>query len=271
MFKIGDFSKICCVSMKALRHWDELGLLKPTHVDRESGYRYYTIEQVYEVNRILALKTMGLSLAEIRTLLRETITPDEIRGMFKMRKAEIQQELEDARLRLQMLESRLRQLDQDVVLPEYEVNVRSVPAQEVITLRDHFATVNLFADVLLDVHDDLKRRPDWTFLAVFHDGSYENENLDVEIGFIMRSDPVEVLAIDTERAMTELPAVERMASTIHRGSWTTLSEGYNVLGRWIHDNGYHIAGPGREIFHTIGRTVDSGSYVTELQFPVEGL
>ncbi|MBE9472709.1 MAG: MerR family transcriptional regulator, partial [Chloroflexi bacterium] len=69
MFKIGDFSRISQVSVKTLRYYDEIGLLKPAHVDRFTGYRYYSVDQSPRLNRILALKDLGLSLEQIARLL----------------------------------------------------------------------------------------------------------------------------------------------------------------------------------------------------------
>lgn len=59
MFKISDFSRLSLVSAKALRYYDELGLLKPARVDESTGYRYYAASQLPRLNRILALKDPG--------------------------------------------------------------------------------------------------------------------------------------------------------------------------------------------------------------------
>lgn len=69
MFKIGEFSKMTQVSARMLRHYDKLGLLQPNVVDRFTGYRYYTLEQIPQLNRLLALKDLGFSLNEIAHLL----------------------------------------------------------------------------------------------------------------------------------------------------------------------------------------------------------
>lgn len=64
MFKIGEFSKLSQVSVKALRYYDELGLLKPASVDRFTAYRYYSADQRPRLNRILALKDLGIAFAD---------------------------------------------------------------------------------------------------------------------------------------------------------------------------------------------------------------
>ena len=69
MLKIGDFSKFSRVSIKTLRYYDEIGLLKPAEVDKFTGYRYYSVDQLSRLNRIMGLKDLGLSLEEINQLL----------------------------------------------------------------------------------------------------------------------------------------------------------------------------------------------------------
>ena len=66
MLKIGDFSRVCRVTIKTLRHYDRIGLLEPAVVDKFTRHRYYTMSQVTQLNRILALKALGLSLDEVR-------------------------------------------------------------------------------------------------------------------------------------------------------------------------------------------------------------
>ena len=69
MFKIGDFSRLSQVSVKTLRYYADLGMFEPVHIDQFSGYRYFSIEQLPRLNRILALKDLGLSLEQISRLL----------------------------------------------------------------------------------------------------------------------------------------------------------------------------------------------------------
>ena len=88
MIRIGDLSKLSLVSVKTLRYYDELGLLKPELVDPFTGYRMYEFHQLERLNRILALKDLGFSLEEIGRLLREEVSPEQMRGMLRLRRAE---------------------------------------------------------------------------------------------------------------------------------------------------------------------------------------
>ena len=68
MFRIGEFSKIAQVPASLLRYYDDIGLFRPIDCDRDSGYRYYSVEQLTQLNRILALKDLGLSLEQVKHL-----------------------------------------------------------------------------------------------------------------------------------------------------------------------------------------------------------
>jgi DNA-binding transcriptional MerR regulator len=76
MFTVGEFSRIARVSKRLLRYYDEIGLLKPIHIDKFTGYRYYSAEQMPRLNRILALKDLGLSLDQIQRLLKDQVSTD---------------------------------------------------------------------------------------------------------------------------------------------------------------------------------------------------
>src|SRR6201993_341766 len=111
MFRIGEFSKIAQVSGRLLRYYDEIGLLIPESIDPETGYRYYSARQLPQLNRILVLKELGLSLEQIARLLDQETSVDEIRGMLNLRKAQIAQSVEEESKRLRFVETRLQQID----------------------------------------------------------------------------------------------------------------------------------------------------------------
>src|ERR1041384_8327488 len=93
MFKIGEFSKLVQVSVPTLRYYDQVGLLKPVKVDNLTGYRYYSASQLPRLHRILALKGLGFSLEQIGAVLDEGLTPEQIRGMLRLRHAQLSQHL----------------------------------------------------------------------------------------------------------------------------------------------------------------------------------
>src|SRR5829696_9128903 len=109
MFKIGEFSRLAQVPVPTLRYYDQVGLLKPVEVDRFTGYRYYSVTQLPRLNRILALKGLGFSLEQIGLALDEGLTPEQMRGMLRLRHAQISQLLNEAQSQLVEVEARLQQ------------------------------------------------------------------------------------------------------------------------------------------------------------------
>ncbi len=109
MFRIGEFSKIARVSGRLLRYYDEISLLSPEFTDPQTGYRYYSAQQMPRLNRILVLKELGLSLEQIARLLDQAPSADEIRGMLTLRKAQIEQSVQEEMVRLRVVEARLQQ------------------------------------------------------------------------------------------------------------------------------------------------------------------
>jgi DNA-binding transcriptional MerR regulator len=93
MFSIGEFAWLGAVSIRTLRHYDEIGLLPPAEVDPVTGYRSYSARQLRQLNRIVALKDLGLTLGQIGQLL-GGITVDELRGMLLLRQAQLERELQ---------------------------------------------------------------------------------------------------------------------------------------------------------------------------------
>jgi DNA-binding transcriptional MerR regulator len=140
MLKIGDFSRFSRVSVKALRYYDEIGLLKPVEVDRFTGYRYYSADQLPRLNRIVNLKDLGLSLEEVSQLLDESLTADRMVAILRAKQAEIEQRLLDGQGQLAKLGEWLKRVEKEVKMPAYEVVIKKVDRQTVVSVRDVIPT-----------------------------------------------------------------------------------------------------------------------------------
>lgn len=272
MIRIGDFSKISRVPVKTLRYYDEMGLLKPVSVDPVTGYRHYEYGQLTVLNRILALKDLGFSLEEIGRLLDDTLTAEQIRGMLKLRETETRQRVREETERLQRVEARLKQIEQENSMSKYDVLMKSVEAMKVASVRDVVPTPpdqgRLWRE--LEGYLALNRvRATDACLSLYHDDEYKERDWDIEV-----CEPVTADVPESARVkVRELPAVETMACTIHQGPFTTLSEAYDALMKWIDENGYQVTGAAREVYI---RAAKNGSQtdpntVTEIQFPVKQL
>ena len=282
MFKIGDFSKLSKVSVKALRYYDEIGLLKPARVDPFTGYRYYSADQLPRLNRILALKDLGLSLQQIARLLDNELPSAQIRGMLRMKQAQIEQQVALERARLARVEAHLRQIEQEDTMPTYEVVLKRLEPQTVVAIRDVVPTFGDQGALWKELAAYLKQhgaKAAGPSLTIYHDTEYKEREVDLEV-----ATPVSEPVPGNERVMVrELPGAESMACVVHQGSYEGLGQAYTALLAWIEANAYRIVGPSREVYlrcpdneyedpEAVGYADyvahDPADYVTEVQFPV---
>jgi DNA-binding transcriptional MerR regulator len=115
LLRIGEFSKVSHVPAKTLRYYDRIGLLEPAYVDPVTNYRYYSLDQLPRINQILTLKDLGLSLDQIGRLLEDALPLPELRGMLRLKKIEIEEQLDRENERLARVEARLRQIEEEQV------------------------------------------------------------------------------------------------------------------------------------------------------------
>jgi DNA-binding transcriptional MerR regulator len=124
MFSIGEFARHGRVSVRMLRHYDAIGLLRPASVDPPTSYRFYDASQLAELNRIIALKDLGFTLQQVQAILDEQVSPSELRGMLKLRRAEIHAQIEAETSRLARVEARLLSIEEDGRVPADGVVVK---------------------------------------------------------------------------------------------------------------------------------------------------
>jgi len=270
MIKIGDFSRLARVSVKTLRHYGELGLLRPAWIDRFTSYRYYTLDQLGRLNRILALKDLGFSLQQILELLSDDLSVVELRGMLRMKCAEVEQEVQAQQARLALVTARLQQIEREGRMPDYEVILKAVPPQRVIGIRATVTGLGDVQDLYKELQSYLQTRnvpfdPAFPGMAIYYDVEYRDRGVDVEVAA-----PIPGSVPATGRMVVHgLPAVEIMACAIHHGSYERLTEAYEALIGWAEANAYRVTGPSRELYLQGPEAgVDSAEYVTEVQFPL---
>ncbi len=280
MFKISEFSRLTRVPAKTLRFYDDIGLFKPQHVDSWTGYRYYSATQLPRLHRIMVLKSLGFSLDQIKAMLDESLSVDEMRAMLRMKRAEIERIVDAERQRLADVESRLQWIErEDSVLSTYEVILKSIPAIPVASMREIVPDMEALPPAIERMFGELMgyvaahgahladiSEPGGMGIVVYHDQDFNCENLDIEVASPIRGSLV--APPDGHIHVHALPAVETMACTIHKGSFGGLGEAYAAMTRWVEANGYAIAGANREITLAYDPDGSPDDYVTELQFPV---
>ncbi|HET9913939.1 MAG TPA: MerR family transcriptional regulator [Anaerolineales bacterium] len=264
--KIGDFARIGQVTVQTLRHYDELRLLKPAGVDIGSGYRYYTMDQLPRLHRILALKDLGFSLEQISRLLEDDLPFAELRGMLRMKQNELRTQVQEGLDRLERLEARLHLIEQENQQLHYEVILKRVEPLRVASVRRIIPSYWEERPLWTELFDQLQEvgiKAGSPCLSIYHSGEPE---IDAEVCAPVPADtkPVSGLSIRT------LPAAETMASTIHQGSFAGLANAYAELLKWIDAHGYRKTGPDREVYLRLPEEYSrrDENAVTEMQVPI---
>ncbi|BAY86317.1 transcriptional regulator [Calothrix parasitica NIES-267] len=271
MYSIGEYSRIAQVSKRLLRYYDEIGLFQPIKIDSQTGHRYYSASQLPELNRIIALKDLGLSLEQIRRFIKDDISLEEIQGMLLIKKAELEQQVLDELIRIRTIESRLNQI-KDQANHVRDVVIKQVPQQKIIGTRkiisNSEAADNLFWSLIKAFPED----NDTTYGAmtiVLHDDGINGKCADAEMGRLLHKSSHDSFDIydGITLAPRELPA-ETMATFIPPTGSCAKLLGYNAIGEWVEANHYTFVGSVRLVFLELPKKRDDRDFVTEIQFPV---
>ncbi|MGW0720018.1 MerR family transcriptional regulator [Streptomyces sp. NPDC002778] len=270
MFTIGDFARHGRVSVRMLRHYDATGLLRPAHVDPATGYRYYSAAQLARLNRVIALKDLGLTLHQVQQILDEKVTTEELRAMLRLRRAELEVAMAAAAARLVQVEARLRSIESEGHMPTNDVVFKSIPAVRVAELTATAASFDPedISPVIGPLYDELFRRLDAAGVTPAGPGIAYYEDVPEGGGSISIHAAVQVAAPLQDGAfrVLDLPPVDQAASIVHRGSMDTVLPTAQTLAFWIEENGYQSVGYPREI--TLECPDSRDDWVTELQAPV---
>jgi DNA-binding transcriptional MerR regulator len=274
LFRIGEFSQIARVSARLLRYYDSIGLLRPQRIDPDTGYRYYSAGQLQQLNRILALKELGLSLDQVARMLDERVSAAEIRGMLALKKAELEQSLAEEAARLRHIESRLVQIEEQGSLGDYDVVLKSASALPILSTRAVYPNfddaIAALRDVARAVRTQIAAAARENIIVVAH-CDFDDENLDLEIGVTLTravNKPVR-LPSGGQLVLAELPASSTLATIVRSGPLYQSHLAFGKLGVWMEANGYQIVGPCREVFLDMPfETSSQKDPAVEIQFPV---
>ncbi len=268
MFKIGDFSKLTRVSIRMLRHYDEEGLFKPAYTDPFTGYRQYAMEQIPLLNKIVFLRDAGFSIAEISAAMLEG--EEKLLERLQSKRQEVLSAIETERQRADRLTRAIRDIGKDAFTMHYDVSIKSVPAYQVLSLReilpDYFAEAGLWARMTAFVERNRIEVQGATF-ALYHDQDHRENNVDVEVC-------AEVVKMGQDRGgfvFRRIEAVPLMAYTMVYGPFERIAGAYASFLRFLEQNGqYELLWPNRQIVHRGPWNEESPErYLTELQIPLQ--
>ena len=279
MFKIGEFSKLCGLSIDTLYHYEKMKILIPDNINEYTGYRSYDAAQLVTVNKLLALKDAGFSLDEIAKILNNNLSNSVLLEMLEIKALSLENELKSKRERLERLHTNIFLIKNGGIPVMNEISIKRVEPVFAASIRKSF-TKDRFDEELEMMWSDVNRHIDekggrrtipcmmiyytgWVDLVNWTDTG--EQPLDVEVVEPMIR-PIEGNKIVR---VYELPAVQKMACIVHKGPFTSISKTNEMLYDWIKNNGYIAVGTLREIYHKGEWATDNpDEYITELQVPL---
>ena len=271
LLPIGRFAQLTGLTVRAVRHYGELGLLQPAYVDPETGYRYFAPEQVAEAEAIRRLRFLELALDEIREILgacdpsftRERL----VRHRAKM--AELASTTEQILATLQRIIEGEERLGPGPPHIRTQVEIKDVPAQDVLLIRERVPQEKL-SEVIPAAFNEIA--------AYLHERGLEPVGPPVTI--CPYADEEGMVAIENGWAVpTSVPGSGRIeAATLpackvlaykHRGHYSELDRSYRALQALVESEGLSVAGEPREVYWTDPDELpDPADWVTEIQFPI---
>jgi effector-binding domain-containing protein len=232
--------------------------------------------QLAELNRVIALKELGFTLEQVQSILAEKVSAAELRGMLKLRRAEIQAVLEAETTRLARVEARLITIEDEARAPADGVVIKRLEPVRVGELTGEAAgwEPEAITPVIQPLYGALWQRMASAEICAAGPAVAYYEDVPAGEGAIVVHAAVPVAAVpaadgpggDPGFAIVDLPAVERAAVIIHHGSMDDVMATGQALARWIDANGYRSAGYSREV--TLEWSPDPEQWVTELQQPI---
>lgn len=272
MLSIGEFSKICGVSTKTLRYYDEIGLINPDEINAESGYRYYSIEQLKKMLYINRLKSYRFSLEEIRTMmqLEEDQSEEMLCSALHKKRNEIQEKLKAFEYLVKQLSHDIANLEKGTPIMSYldDIEVQLVETKP----------INILFTRLIMSSDDYSSGYGTYFNKLYEKIATEQLTLLGKPMTIYHSPEFNPTGNDTEFAIPIAESVKGTrdlpgslcAKSVLKGAYPELTSVYANLMKWIEDEGYELILPPYEIYVTDPHQANSPEdYSTEVYFPVK--
>lgn len=273
MFKIGDFSRIAHVSVKTLRHYAQEGLFEPVWIDRYSGYRYYTLDQLMSLNRVLALKDLGFTLDQIKHLMKRELSTDELKGMLKLKKVEIKQHILEEQQRLARVEKRLEQIENEGLSSGNAVLLKPIQSSLTAWARSRAATIEQVDDAREGLRQliygwciDHRIRALGPWFSVLKDSRFNEHKVELHLGVHVEENSVnKPKSVSGPVHLTRLDEIPLAACLL---GGTIGQVPHSELLNWIELNGYRSCGETRFVY--LGETPETplAERVIEIQVPV---
>ena len=252
LLSIGAFASMTRLSIKALRLYDQLRLLQPLHVDPQTGYRYYGVDQLSSARMIRNMREMDMPLATVRQVLavlpsRPAQAETLLREYAEMREWQVKQ------IRTQVQQF-IQQIQQERTPMSFEVNVKTITPQQVLSVIHHIKVSKLDETIRQSVEGmyallkDQKVEASSSPFGIFHGAINEQEDGPIEIclpvnGQVKGKGDVQVKQLQGGEA-----ACVMMVGA--QTDFPAILGAYDAAADWIQQNGYAMAEPPREVWHS---------------------
>lgn len=257
------------VTVKTLRHYEQMGILLPSEVDNWTGYRYYRLEQMQRLNNIRRLKDMGFSLEEIKELFDEkSHTPRIDQLEEKIRACEAEME------RLVQRREQLRQMvnSQKEINEMEKISIQSLPEIMVASHREVIKNYEVTGEMCVNVIGPEMQRlgckcaPNGYCFTVDHNKEYQPENIDIEYceQVSEKFEGSDIVQFKT------IPEVKTAICMKHIGPYDRFYQSHTELLQYIQEHEYKIVGDARFVYiDGIWNQEDPEKWLSIIQIPVE--
>lgn len=271
LLSIGEFSKICEVSTKTLRYYDEIGLIHPDQINPENGYRYYSISQLKKMLYINRLKSYHFSLEEIKEILDEEADPSEEKLRFALhrKRRDIQEKIDTYEYILKQMNQDILNLEQGIHLMSYldDIEVRLVETgpMNILNMRQMMSSDDYalgYGGYYSRLYEKIAREQltlVGTPMTIYHSPEFHPAGNDTEFALPVRE------AVKGTRVLSG----GLCARSVLKGAYSNLTSVYAKLREWIEDEGYALTQSPYEVYVTDPyQALTAEELVTEVYFPV---
>ncbi len=262
MYKIGDFSSMSKTTIKALRYYEKEGLLKPVYIDQNTGYRYYETSQLVEISKIISLRQIGLSIKDIKNILNGC----DMKSILNKRKKEIKENLTIYTTQLSKINYLLEENNM-----KNEIFIKEIPSYIVYYSDGIISDFSKIPEFVLQAGAECAKAnpnlkcitPNYCYVS-YLDGEYKEK--DIKIRY---AEAVEEFGEETKQIKFMKTTPVTAVCIYHKGSYENMRQSYNIILKYIEDNGYEIIDNVRECYiDGCWNKDNSDDYLTEIEFPV---
>ena len=263
MLRIGEFSKLSQLTVKALRFYEKEGLLIPASVDEWTGYRFYTTDQLTVAARIKSYRQLDLSIDAIKAIFKGK----NARKILEEKAQTLVDQQKEISVRLSIIHSLL---EKDSM--KYQVTIKEIPEMTVYYSEKRLAKYSDMMQVIPEIGEEVRKynpdlkcsEPPYEFCE-YPDGEYKESDV-----LIRHVEAVEKVGVESENIKFKKLTASKVLSIFHKGAYDEIGEAYAFIMKYAEENGYKVTGLSRECYiDGIWNKESVEDWLTEVQLPIE--